>query len=172
MVYTWLPLLTKVEGPHLDTVKVPDDYDGPHVQFPMTLKGLQAMIISFKQAKVGILGCVTIKGTSFHRYSMLTTWCWYWPKCASYYKHYPTSLWQPHTYHNKLPYVVSTSKNSYFISTLKWVCELQKKLVCIAVIKEYLQWSILKSLPSFSSTFRKQLYPKDVGLTIVLLSFQ
>jgi len=40
----------------MDTVKVPDDYDGPHIQLPMTLKSLQGMIVSFKQAKVGVLG--------------------------------------------------------------------------------------------------------------------
>ncbi|XP_065885715.1 serine/threonine-protein phosphatase with EF-hands 1-like isoform X3 [Dysidea avara] len=44
--------LQEDDGPHLDTVKVPDDYDGPHVQLPMTLKGLQTMIVSFKQAKI------------------------------------------------------------------------------------------------------------------------
>jgi len=37
----------------MDTVKVPD---GPRVQLPMTLKGLQGMIVSFKQAKVIVLG--------------------------------------------------------------------------------------------------------------------
>ena len=55
VIHTCLTLLTEDDGPHLDTVKVPDDYDGPHVQLPMTLKGLQTMIVSFKQAKVGIL---------------------------------------------------------------------------------------------------------------------
>ena len=34
---------------------IPDDYDGAHIQLPMTMKSIQSMIVSFKQAKVNIV---------------------------------------------------------------------------------------------------------------------